>query len=270
MTTSTQLHQGRPLRPLTSRNGGASAETTLVQWSDIEHPRRDNVDMPVPSHYSAAPSGDLCTTYKFSFVVSGENRTSVSISSDRPQPLRPQLLRASPSLSAVFGFPLVFSAVSSAMPSVRLTKVWSAALHFADGSPELQAFSEFGGVALESRARPASQALTLKCSTSAAEALELRMAACGAAAYGAAAYGSGAVAWSNANGASGEQMKHDDVDTERRRDEGKVRDARRPTIARISRALEQANEHSSHCWVRSRSVGHANLRNGLPRNSFFT
>lgn len=37
----------------------------------------DYVDMLVPPHYSAAPSGDLCTTLRQAFVVRGESRTSV-------------------------------------------------------------------------------------------------------------------------------------------------------------------------------------------------
>jgi hypothetical protein len=36
----------------------------------------DHVDRIVPPHYSAAPSGDLCTTLRQSFVVQGESRTA--------------------------------------------------------------------------------------------------------------------------------------------------------------------------------------------------
>jgi hypothetical protein len=91
MTTSTRTGQGRPLRPRSLQNGASRAENGPVQWSDISLPLRDNVDMPVPSHYSAAPSGDLCTTYKSQFVVWGESRRSVSITDERPQPPRPGL-----------------------------------------------------------------------------------------------------------------------------------------------------------------------------------
>ncbi len=47
-----------------------------------------HVDMIVPPHYSAAPSGDLCTTLRLSFVVRGESGTSVPTTGDRPQPFR--------------------------------------------------------------------------------------------------------------------------------------------------------------------------------------
>ena len=48
----------------------------------------DYVDRIVPAHYSAAPSGDLCTTSKPAFVVQGESRDSVPTTGERPQPLR--------------------------------------------------------------------------------------------------------------------------------------------------------------------------------------
>jgi hypothetical protein len=41
--------------------------------------------MTVPPHYSAAPSGDLCTTLS-SCVVRGESRRNVPITGDRPLP----------------------------------------------------------------------------------------------------------------------------------------------------------------------------------------
>jgi hypothetical protein len=56
----------------------------------------DHVDMIVPPHYSAAPSGDLCTTLRQSFVVRGESKSSVPTTGDRP--LRS---RSSTGLSAV-------------------------------------------------------------------------------------------------------------------------------------------------------------------------
>jgi hypothetical protein len=49
-------------------------------------PKSDNVDMTVPSNYSAAPSGDLCTTLKRFFdAVRWENRKSVRTRADRPE-----------------------------------------------------------------------------------------------------------------------------------------------------------------------------------------
>jgi len=77
----------QPLPP----SGTEESSRRLVlpcQWE----PRlaRDNVDMIPPPHYSAAPSGDLCTTLKQSFVVQGESRRSVPITGERPQPFRPK------------------------------------------------------------------------------------------------------------------------------------------------------------------------------------
>jgi hypothetical protein len=212
MTTSATTKSGRPIRPRSLQTGRGSAGTPLVPWSDVVHPVRDNVDMPVPSHYSAAPSGDLCTTYKFYFVVWGESRSSVSITSERPHPPRPDLrLRAHPS-------------------TARLAMSSSAALH-------------------------------LECSPPAASTLELR-----ATALQSAAPVSGlATAWSSAS----EQTKHDGVDTERRRDEGRVLGALKD-LAGMPRVSMRPSEHSSHCWLHSPSTGHASLGDGLPRNSFFT
>jgi hypothetical protein len=48
---------------------------------------QDYVDMIVPPHYSAAPSGDLCTTLRLSFVVRGESKENVPTTGDRPQRL---------------------------------------------------------------------------------------------------------------------------------------------------------------------------------------
>jgi len=49
-------------------------------------PKSDNVDMTVPSNYSAAPSGDLCSTFKRFFdAVRWENRKSVRTRADRPE-----------------------------------------------------------------------------------------------------------------------------------------------------------------------------------------
>ena len=48
-------------------------------------PKSDNVDMTVPSNYSAAPSGDLCTPLmRFFDAVRWENRKSVRTRADRP------------------------------------------------------------------------------------------------------------------------------------------------------------------------------------------
>ena len=211
ITTSQRTKQGRPLRPRSLRNDSGRLNATLVQWSDIEHPTRDNVDMPVPSNYSAAPSGDLCTTYKFRFVVWGESRRSVSIASERPQPLRPTGAARSrppfhmPTLSRS-GSPFfvsaarVVSAAFSAMPRARLAIYRSAAV----------------------------------------SALELP-----------------APAANSAKSGAGEQMKHVVDDTERRREEAKVRGV-------------PLGEHSSYRWLNSPLMGHASLREGLPRNSFFT
>jgi hypothetical protein len=44
----------------------------------------DHVDMIVPPHYSAAPSGDLCTTLRVSFVVRGESRGIVLTTGEKP------------------------------------------------------------------------------------------------------------------------------------------------------------------------------------------
>jgi len=77
----------------------------------------------------------------------------------------------------------------------------------------------------------------MECSSMTACALELRAAA---------ANGAENTAFCRAKNAGGEQMKHDGVDTERRR------------------------EHSGYRWMRSPSTGRASLRDGLPRNSFFT
>ena len=196
MTSSTRTKQGRPLRPTSLRNG-CRGEITSSQWSDIEHPLRDNVDMPVPSHYSAAPSGDLCTTYKSQFVVWGESRRSVSITSERPLPPRPELSRSQKALSQ---------------------KEWSGRFSTSVG------------------------ALAMECSSMTACALELRAAA---------SNGAGATACSSAKNAGGEQMKHGSVDTGRRREHSGYR-------------------WLSHRWTRSASTGRASLRDGLPRNSFFT
>ena len=163
-----------------------------MQWSDIGYPPQDNVDMPVPSHYSAAPSGDLCTTYKSQFVVWGESRRRVSSTSERPLPPRPELSRPQKALSQ----------------------------------------KELSG-----RFSTSVGALAMECSSMTACALELRAAA---------SNGAGATACGSAKNAAGEQMKHDSVDTGRRR------------------------EHSGYRWMRSPSTGRASLRDGLPRNSFFT
>lgn len=49
-------------------------------------PKSDNVDMTVPSNYSAAPSGDLCTPLmRFFDAVRWENRKSVRTTADRAQ-----------------------------------------------------------------------------------------------------------------------------------------------------------------------------------------
>jgi len=196
MTSSTRTKQGRPLRPTSLRNG-CRGEITSSQWSDIEHPLRDNVDMPVPSHYSAAPSGDLCTTYKSQFVVWGESRRSVSITNERPLPPRPELSRSPKALSQ---------------------KEWSGRFSTSVG------------------------ALAMECSSMTACALELRAAA---------SNGAEATACSSAKNAGGEQMKHGSVDTGRRREHSGYR-------------------WLSHRWTRSASTGRASLRDGLPRNSFFT
>jgi hypothetical protein len=45
----------------------------------------DYVDRIVPPHYSAAPSGDLCTMSKQAFVVQGESGDSVPTTGERPQ-----------------------------------------------------------------------------------------------------------------------------------------------------------------------------------------
>jgi hypothetical protein len=68
-------------------------------------PQQDNVDMTVPSHYSAAPSGDLCTTSRFLFVVRGESRRSVPITGERPAPLGPGFSAISPAELSYSGIP---------------------------------------------------------------------------------------------------------------------------------------------------------------------
>lgn len=206
MTTSARTNQGRPLRPRPLRNGDGPAENASVQWSDIELPLRDNVDMPVPSHYSAAPSGDLCTTYQSHFVVWGESRTSVSITGERPQPPRSEF-------------------------RLRLRSL-----------------------RLRSRTSTSVRVLAMECSSPTVCALELRAAAsCSA---GVSRLTSSKVTSrkvSRTKKAGGEQMKHDGVDTERQRGEGKVR------VARLDFA-----------GLVAPTTGRASLRDGLPRNSSFT
>lgn len=59
----------------TARALGVPEGTAPGPESDA--PPGDHVDRIVPPHYSAAPSGDLCTTLRQSFVVRGESRSSV-------------------------------------------------------------------------------------------------------------------------------------------------------------------------------------------------
>ena len=191
----TKNESGSAAPPETAPKWAQNGPNRLRQWSDIDRPLRDGVDMPVPSHYSAAPSGDLCTTYKSQFVVWGESRRSVSITGERPQPPRPELpLRSRPSTS------------------VRV--------------------------------------LAMECSSTATCALELRAAASSTA---------GASTRSSTRNAGGEQMKHDGVDTERQRDEGRVRVAR-SDFAGLIRSPKHRNEHSNHCWLMPTTAGRASLR----------
>src|SRR3954451_14975990 len=85
----TQGQQRSANQPLAAIDAHASEH--LFTCSSREEPwlLRDNVDMIRSSHYSAAPSGDLCTTLKRLFVVQGESRRSVPITGEKPQPFRP-------------------------------------------------------------------------------------------------------------------------------------------------------------------------------------
>jgi len=78
-----------PVYPVITRDDPEQLELAARFGRECSGAQRDNVDMIVPSHYSAAPSGDLCTTWRFLFVVRGESRRSVPITGERPPPFRP-------------------------------------------------------------------------------------------------------------------------------------------------------------------------------------
>jgi len=70
-----------------SGRAGASTGTMIARTNPRSSgPKSDNVDMTVPSNYSAAPSGDLCTSsMRFFGAVRWENRKSVRTRADRAQ-----------------------------------------------------------------------------------------------------------------------------------------------------------------------------------------
>jgi hypothetical protein len=75
---SGQQRSNRPTGDRLSRGRAASFWAVAGQ---------DDVDRIVPPHYSAAPSGDLCTTLRLSFVVRGESKENVPTTGDKPQRL---------------------------------------------------------------------------------------------------------------------------------------------------------------------------------------
>jgi hypothetical protein len=84
--TKSVAHVSQPAASLPSVNGRSVAGIRMGRTLDY-------VDRIVPPHYSAAPSGDLCTTSKQAFVVQGESRDSVPTTGQRPQPPQSSLAR---------------------------------------------------------------------------------------------------------------------------------------------------------------------------------
>jgi hypothetical protein len=85
-------------------------------------PKSDNVDMTVPSNYSAAPSGDLCTTSKRFFgSVGWENRKSVRTRADRPQLLR-SVRRSTPETGTPVGLPWLAELTSNEIEILSATR----------------------------------------------------------------------------------------------------------------------------------------------------
>jgi hypothetical protein len=92
MSGRTQLSSGATVWPFLDHSGTSRVNTGQILPTGIRQPepapsgpKSDNVDMTVPSNYSAAPSGDLCTTLKRFFdAVRWENRKSVRTRADRP------------------------------------------------------------------------------------------------------------------------------------------------------------------------------------------
>jgi len=80
-----------PVYPVITRDDPEQLELAARFGRECSGAQRDNVDMIVPSHYSAAPSGDLPTMSKRFSIVQGESRRSVPNTGVRPQSFRPQL-----------------------------------------------------------------------------------------------------------------------------------------------------------------------------------
>jgi len=143
MTTRRAQDLKRSANQLLSRRcvGKSSCRFLRVNRRGFRRPQ-DNVDMTQPSHYSAAPSGNLCTTSKqLSFVVQGESRRSVRITGEGPQPFRSGrvargatvrvAVASTPVSSAWLSSPVSSSAVSSSATSPLATECSSSALGFA-------------------------------------------------------------------------------------------------------------------------------------------
>lgn len=120
-TRRAQDLKGSAGQSLLCRCFGSSSRPLLGVDPKGAAPLRDNVDMIQPSHYSAAPSGNLCTTSnQLSFVVQGESRRSVRITGEIPQLFRPERVARR---AAVLGAPSMTpsSALSSrVMPPLAM------------------------------------------------------------------------------------------------------------------------------------------------------
>lgn len=121
------------------------------------------VDTTVPPHYSAAPSGDLCTTLKrFFFVVRGENRFSVPFTADstgnQPLPRSP-----AQGLSAfAFARPVAFAPCFAAWDSVAAhaapaARGCAAASQLDDPAFVDCSFSESAGLEVQASVQPGEQ-----------------------------------------------------------------------------------------------------------------
>ena len=237
---------GRPVYP--NPRGWAGSGRHHSRSSPRNTPVRkwDNIDMTVPSHYSAAPSGDLCTTSRAIFVVRGESRRSVPITGERPQPFRrgfPAILHAlvaSPPVTESSPPALGFTPWNAEQPSSIANS--EAANSEAANSEALQT------EALQSGAMPLAVQALLRCKPARAAA-----------------------------GTGREQMKHEQANTGREQLQQEVgarhaparRQSMRSSLAKSQLAELQLAESPMQAKSTGLQLVHGR-RGSFPRNSFFT